>query len=1502
MKTLFFLKKQFFVIFLILILQSISLHSQIVINEFSASNATQIEDPDYSDDADWIELYNKGNSSVNLKGYYLTDNFEKPSKWQITSSISIAAGGYLLIWADSKDSALHTSFNLSADGEEIGLYNSNFVLQDSISFTAQKSDISFGRRTDGSTSWGYFAISTPGASNNTSTAYTNLDCNVPEFTVKGGFFNTSISAGITSYLGGDIYYTTDGSDPELSSTKYTEPLNISATTILRARIFKTDYVPGTIVTASYFISENSVDAALPVVSIATNPANFWDSSIGIYVQSFKPDWEVPINIELFENNGSDRAAFNELAGCKINGLYSWQLPEKMLGIYFKKQYGSSSLGYSLINQRNRSSYSDFSLRASGDDWSETLFRDILGQQATLLNMNVDIMGFKPSILYVNGQYMGIHNIREKVDEDYITSSYGLAGDSFDMVENESYAENGNLVAYNNFLTLLNKDLSVTANYNAVAAVMDIEEFTDYVITEMCDGNFSIDHNVMAWKPKDSGKWRWILMDLDRGFETASKNLISFYTGESVLPLKELLTNTSYKAYFGKRLAAHLYTSFHPDRIKVLIAERKAAIDQEMPNHIARWKGTTSDYGDAIPSYSYWETEVQNLQTFADARPAALLADLKNYGFSSTATLSLSTYPSAAGTLKIDGLTIPASTWSGPFLMNLETTLSAVEKPGYSFLGWAANTTNTIIASGDSWNYLDTGVNLGTTWTSSDYVDTSWKSGKSQLGYGDGDETTTVSYGTSSSSKYITTYFRKKFTLTAADKKSNQFIVNLLKDDGAIVYLNGQEIIRTNMSSGTVNYNTTATTSISGTDESTFTSYTIDNSYFLEGENIIAVEVHQNAANSVDMSFDLKLTCLLPNTDSYISTSEDYNITLSTNTSLTAVYEATGQCIIHEEISGNLTLGIECSPYMAQGDITVKSGATLTIDPGVEIWMPKSANIFVNGVINANGTADKGISFKLNPNLTDSCWGIIKFKNTDAISTLKYVTIEKASKGPDLAIDIAAITAFNADLVLDHMTIENNYGCPIVGRYSDITLTNSSLHSDITGDNINVKYGHGYVANCKFRGNGIVDSDGIDFDEVENGVIRNCKISDFLGDNSDAIDLGEKDSNILIDSVTVCNLTDKGVSVGQQSSTTIKNSVFINCTKGIGVKDSSNVVVENCVFYGNVDAIACYEKNLGYAGGNAVVSNSILSNSSNLAFSVDSKSTLKSSYCLTDVSENAANSSTNITGNPLFTSPGFYNFNLLSSSPGIGAGMENGISINLGTLTNDSAFPPNVMISQFFINPENLDLPEFIGLYNPSDFTIDVSNYAIINGITATIPANTYLASHATMYLTIDATANNWWLSDKQIIGWEDGKLSNNGETIDLYDSYGHLVDFFTYSNDGFWPANGFTGNNVFQLITPELDNHFAESWETTTISEILDTAVTSADLFVLYPNPTKGSITINALNHENGNVYVYSMTGQLIMNSKLNGVGVGTLDLTGQTNGVYILKIGETAKKVVLMQ
>jgi hypothetical protein len=189
-------------------------------------------------------------------------------------------------------------------------------------------------------------------------------------------------------------------------------------------------------------------------------------------------------------------------------------------------------------------------------------------------------------------------------------------------------------------------------------------------------------------------------------------------------------------------------------------------------------------------------------------------------------------------------------------------------------------TVSLIPAGSSWKYLDNGSNQGTVWRSSSYNDLLWPAGNAQLGYGDGDETTIVGYGPSSSNKYITTYFRKTFSVSNPALYS-ALKVYILRDDGAVVYLNGTEVARSNISSGTVSYTKHATAQISGTAENTFYQYTVNKSLLLTGNNVIAVEVHQYNGSTPDLSFDLLLEATLaascnvpasPSTSSITSTS------------------------------------------------------------------------------------------------------------------------------------------------------------------------------------------------------------------------------------------------------------------------------------------------------------------------------------------------------------------------------------------------------------------------------------------------------------------------------------------------------------------------------------------------------------------------------------------------------------------------------------------------------
>jgi hypothetical protein len=1485
------------------ILYGSDIYCQLYINEFLASNATIIEDPDYGEYSDWLEIYNAGNETVNLNGYYITDNLDNFIKWQIQQDIYIIPGGFVIIWADDINSGVHTNYKLAQEGEEIGLYSPGGFLIDSVTYKMQYTDISRGRKNDGSSEWAYFSEPTPGAANLT-TAYADIVDNVPEFSTVGGIYNSSVTVQLSTYMGGTIRFTTDCSEPTESSPEYSSPISFGSTTIIRARIFKDNQIPGPVITHTYFINEDILPGTLPVISIASDHENFWDPVVGIYVQDFKPEWEVPINIELFENNGSDRAAFNKRAGTKVTGLNSWRLPQKMLGIYFRKQYRDNNLEYPLFFDRERTSFNSFSLRASGSDWSYTLFRDAMAQNSTHPNMNIEIMGYRPCIVYINGRYMGIHNIRSRVDDDFIESNFGMEAETFDLIENESVVEEGDLNAYIEFKALWAEDLSVQRNYNEVAARMDIENFTDFIITEIYDRNTSIDHNIMTWKPKESGKWRWILMDLDRGFFSPSNTLVTSFLSEDIVPLNELMDNDGYRTYFGSRMADHLYTTFHPRRMEKIIDGHKQAIEQEMPKHIERWLGATSSWGDAIPSLEYWYEEVNDLKTFAESRPEYLLANLTNFGFSETVNLTIEVTPAESGYVTVNGIAIPEPSWSGPYPKDLRPSLSAVDKPGYNFQGWTISAKNVIVPAGSVWKFMDDGSDQGTAWRETGFNDSNWKSGQAQLGYGDGDEVTIVSYGGNSSNKYITTYFRHSFQVTEEEKSAARFVIDLLRDDGAIVYLNGHEIIRSNMDDGMVNYLTTASSSLGSPVESEFSSFEIDSEYLLTGNNILAVEIHQSNSSSSDIGFDLEMLSYRINAGSFISTNKNYNVTLNDDIDLVAVYESNGQCILPADITENMTLNKGCSPYVTQGDILIHENVTVTVEPGVEMWIAPEASIFINGRINAAGTPEEPVIFKINPDFNGESWGALCFINTSAASNMTYVTIEDASKGPVPIRDVAAISAFNADLVLDHIIIENINHNPIAARYSDIVLTNSSLHSEVTGDLINVKYGNAVIENCEFRGNDKEDTDAIDYDDVENGIIRDCRIYNFFGLNSDAVDIGEKARNVQIDSLLVYNITDKGISVGQRSTATIRNSTFVNCNMGIALKDSCHVMIDHCTFYGNSKAIACFEKNPGSAGGNAVVTNCILSNCSDSTTYVDNRSTMNITYSLSDNDELPVHYS-NLFDNPLFVDPTGFNFRLKPGSPCINKGNSEGFDTDMGTLFHKYSGEPSLMISGIFYNQQNDDSKtEFITIYNPGSSTINISGYKITQAIDFTFPEGTLLGAEESYLISkypgIALEGDTW---PRNFTHWSDGNLANEGELIKLVHKSGIVLDYVRYQPDEPWPVLT-NASEVLILAGSDLDNHFPVNWTVASFNDIVTNTIdkNDDDHLSVYPNPANNMIFLNAPEYPYFYVYIYSVTGKLIAREQLDANGFANIDLSSCSSNILIIKIGNIIEKVVLIR
>jgi regulation of enolase protein 1 (concanavalin A-like superfamily) len=165
-----------------------------------------------------------------------------------------------------------------------------------------------------------------------------------------------------------------------------------------------------------------------------------------------------------------------------------------------------------------------------------------------------------------------------------------------------------------------------------------------------------------------------------------------------------------------------------------------------------------------------------------------------------------------------------------------------------------STTVTFIPTGSNWKYLDNGSNQGTAWRTTVFDDSAWKSGNAELGYGDGDEATVVGFGGNSNSKFITTYFRKSFSVADPSAVSG-LTLRIKRDDGAVVYVNGTEVFRTNMPTGTIAYTTRASAAI---EDETFYTATVPTSLLTAGNNVIAVEIHQADPTSSDISFDFEL--------------------------------------------------------------------------------------------------------------------------------------------------------------------------------------------------------------------------------------------------------------------------------------------------------------------------------------------------------------------------------------------------------------------------------------------------------------------------------------------------------------------------------------------------------------------------------------------------------------------------------------------------------------------
>jgi len=674
-----------------------------------ASNSSTISDPDFNNYADWIEIYNAGSSSVNLKDYYITDNLSQPQKFKIQNDLIVEAGGYVLIWADDANTGNHANFKLSADGESIGLFNPAVQLIDTLTYGLQQTDVSLGRFPNGTNNWFRFAPATPGSPNLESGIFNILS--VPSISTQSGFYSSSIIVSAShSLLNVVIRFTSDGTIPNSSSDIYSTPLQIDSTSIIRFRAFKDGYTPSITETRTYFINEIT---DLPVFSLVTDPANFFSDTSGIYVigtngiiancstgpRNWNQDWERPVSLEFFEFDKS--LAFKVNTGVKINGGCSRLYPEKSLAFFFRSEYGYDKLRYRLFDDIPVYEYNNFILRSSGQDWYRTMFRDGMVQTLIEQGMQLDYQDYRPSILFINSEYWGIHNIREKLNEHYVYYHHGVDKDNIDLIEISKgiVANNGDVNAYNEMINFLStNNMADPANYEYIKSIVDIDEYLDYQIAQIYSANGDWPgSNMKLWREKAAGsKWRWMIYDLDFTFGGNAQGLATTNTLEqatatngpawpnppwSTLMLRKLLDNPDFKNEFIQRFAAHVNTTFEPNHVLTVIDSLAQNIASEIPRHKERWPQSIS-FGDS------WQELVDIMRNFAVDRPENTRGHFySKFGISGSSYLVISRNNPGWGKIFTNTVEVKNNGSTNVFFKDIPIRIKALPMPGYRFVQW-----------------------------------------------------------------------------------------------------------------------------------------------------------------------------------------------------------------------------------------------------------------------------------------------------------------------------------------------------------------------------------------------------------------------------------------------------------------------------------------------------------------------------------------------------------------------------------------------------------------------------------------------------------------------------------------------------------------------------------------------------------------------------------------------------------------------------------------------
>ena len=606
---------------------------------------------------------------------------------------------------------LHTSFRLRQTGDFLGLYGPDGRVVDTVGLEAQTRNSSWGRHRDGMPTWCHYFTPTPGVPN---AAFCTPQADAPVASLETGYYGEPITVSLGNSRVTEVRFTLDGSPPTQGSERYVGPLDLDATTVLRARAYRDGFNPSDVVSFTYFVDEIDEDVRLPVVSLITDPAHLWDEETGIYVEGPDSDnpnyeeggmaWERPVTMQFYESDGTPE--FTVPAGFRILGGTSREFPKKNFVIYFRPQYGDDALQYPLFSTTDRQRFQSLVLRMGGDDGKndnprmrDALMHTLWGEEGGVVS------AVRPVFLYLNGKPWGIYNLRERMDVDYLTEHYGHA--DVDLIRESDEVRAGDLLHWDTTLDFFRSaDLDRPEDLARARSLVDLDNLADYYFFQIYAGNIDlVEPNLVKYRPRtEGGRWRWIMWDVDVSFgltstSPATHNTLAWFTrdgarpdlgfynddgGDSIwatLMLRRLLEAESTRPDVLNRLADLLNTTLSTEHVVDLIDEFEEEIEDDISYDLSVWAHEWDG------SYDGWVDEVDELRDFAEQRPDVLRGYAREQFGLTEAVLTIESPLGGRGDVRVNSIEVDDYPWTGRYFQEVAVTLEAIPATGQVFAGW-----------------------------------------------------------------------------------------------------------------------------------------------------------------------------------------------------------------------------------------------------------------------------------------------------------------------------------------------------------------------------------------------------------------------------------------------------------------------------------------------------------------------------------------------------------------------------------------------------------------------------------------------------------------------------------------------------------------------------------------------------------------------------------------------------------------------------------------------